>query len=186
MQVRAKSISRVRLFATLWTVACRAPLSMGFSRQEYWSGLPFLSPGDLPDPGMQTGSLMSPELASSLPLVPPGKPNICTDVHIYVHTEYIGMAQIELHYFFKSAAAKSLQSCPTLCNFMDCSLPGSSVHGISQAGILKWVAISFSRGSSRPRDWTCISCIDRRILDHWANQEARKSYEAPIIISVLD
>ena len=64
MQVRAKSISRVRLFATLWTVACRAPLSMGFSRQEYWSGLPFLSPGDLPDPGMQTGSLMSPELAS--------------------------------------------------------------------------------------------------------------------------
>ena len=139
MQVRAKSISRVRLFATLWTVASRAPLSMGFSRQEYWSGLPFLSPGDLPDPGMQTGSLMSPELASSLPLVPPGKPNICTDVHIYVHTEYIGMAQIELHYFFKSAAAKSLQSCPTLCDPIDGSPPGSPIPGILQARTVEWL-----------------------------------------------
>ena len=42
--------------ATPWTVACQAPLSMGFSRQEYWSGLPFLSPGDLPDPGIEPGS----------------------------------------------------------------------------------------------------------------------------------
>ena len=47
--------------------------------------------------------------------------------------------------------AKSLQSCLTLCNAMDCSPPGSSVHGILQARILEWVAISFSRGSSRPR-----------------------------------
>ena len=42
--------------ATPWTVACQAPLSMGFSRQEYWSGLPFPSPGDLPDPGIEPGS----------------------------------------------------------------------------------------------------------------------------------
>ena len=49
-----KSFSRVRLFATPWTVAYQASLSMGFSRQEYWSGLPFPSPGDLPDPGNQT------------------------------------------------------------------------------------------------------------------------------------
>ena len=48
----------------------------------------------------------------------------------------------------------SLYVCPTLCNPMDCSLPGSSVHGISQAKILEWVAVSFSRGSSEPRDWT--------------------------------
>ena len=48
---------------TLWTVACQAPLSMGFSRQEYWSGLPFLSPGDLPDPGIEPASLMSLALA---------------------------------------------------------------------------------------------------------------------------
>ena len=48
-----KSLSRVQLFATPWTVAHQAPLSMGFSRQEYWSGLPFPSQGDLPDPGIE-------------------------------------------------------------------------------------------------------------------------------------
>ena len=47
----------VQLFATPWTVACQAPLSMGFSRHEYWSGLPFLSPGDLPDSGIKSGFL---------------------------------------------------------------------------------------------------------------------------------
>ena len=50
--------------------------------------------------------------------------------------------------------AKSLQSCPVLCDLMDCSLPGSSVHGILQARILEWVAMLFTRGSSRPRDQT--------------------------------
>ena len=54
---------RVRLFVTPRTVACQAPLSMGFSRQEYWSGLPCLPPGDLPDPGIEATSLMSPALA---------------------------------------------------------------------------------------------------------------------------
>ena len=52
-----------------------------------------------------------------------------------------------------------VQSCLTLCNPMDCSPPGSSVHGIFQASILEWVAISFSKGSSWPRDQTCISCV---------------------------
>ena len=51
-RVKVKLLSHVRLFATPWTVACQAPLSMGFSRREYWSGLPFSSPGDLPDPGI--------------------------------------------------------------------------------------------------------------------------------------
>ena len=51
-----KWLSRVRLFATPWTVAYKAPLSMEFSRQEYWSGLPFPSPGDLPDPGIEPRS----------------------------------------------------------------------------------------------------------------------------------
>ena len=55
--------SRVLLFATQWTVAYQAPLSMGFSRQEYWSGLPCPPPGDLPDPGIEPMSLMSPALA---------------------------------------------------------------------------------------------------------------------------
>ena len=56
-------LSRVQLFAIPWTVALQAPLSMGFSRQEYWSGLPFLLPGDLSDPGIQPASLASPALA---------------------------------------------------------------------------------------------------------------------------
>ena len=53
---KVKLLSHVRLFATPWTVACQAPLSMGFSQQECWSGLPFPSPGDLPDPGIEPGS----------------------------------------------------------------------------------------------------------------------------------
>ena len=64
--------NRVQLFATLWTVACQAPLSMGFSRQEYWSGLPCPPPGDLPDPGIEPGSPAW--QADSLPIDPPGKP----------------------------------------------------------------------------------------------------------------
>ena len=56
MKVKVKSLSRVRLFATPWTVAYQAPQSMGFSRQEYWSGLPFPSPGDLLDPGIEPRS----------------------------------------------------------------------------------------------------------------------------------
>ena len=64
----------------------------------------------------------------------------------------------------------------TLCNPMSCSPPGSSVHEVSQVRILEWAAISFSRGSSWPRDRTlvsCISCIVRRILYHWATREAQ-------------
>ena len=70
-KVKVKSLSRVQLFATPWTVAYQAPLSMGFSRQEYWSGLPFPSPGDLPNPGIESGS---PALqADTLTSEPPGK-----------------------------------------------------------------------------------------------------------------
>ena len=69
-----KSLSHVLLFAKLWTVAYKAPLSMGFSRQEYWSGLPFPSPGDLPDPGIEP---RSPTLqADALTSEPPGKPSV--------------------------------------------------------------------------------------------------------------
>ena len=64
------------------------------------------------------------------------------------------------------------QSCPTFCDPMDCSLPGSFIHGLFQARELEWVAISFSRGSSWPKDLTCISCIGRQILYHWATREA--------------
>ena len=91
-KVKVKSLSRVQLFATPWTAAYQAPPSMGFSRQEYWSGVPF----------------------TSLPLSPAG------------------------------AAAKSLQSCPTLHDPIDGSPPGSPVPGILQARTLEWVAIAFS------------------------------------------
>ena len=67
-----RHFSHVQLFAASWTVTHQALQSMGFSRQEYWSGLPFPSPGDLPDPGTEPGS---PTLqAVSLPSEPPGKP----------------------------------------------------------------------------------------------------------------
>ena len=69
-----KSFSRVQLFATPWMVADQAPPSMEFSRQEYWSGLPFPSPGDLPNPGIEPGS---PELrADALLSEPPGNPTV--------------------------------------------------------------------------------------------------------------
>ena len=66
-----KSLSRVQLFATPWTVAHQAPPSMGFTRQEYWSGLPFLSPGNLPNPGIEPRSLTL--QADALTSEPPGK-----------------------------------------------------------------------------------------------------------------
>ena len=73
-KVKVKFLSHVWLFATPWTVAYQSPLSVGFSRQEYWNGLPFPSPGDLPNPGMEPGS---PALQTdALPSEPPRKPNV--------------------------------------------------------------------------------------------------------------
>ena len=114
VSVHAKLLSHVQFFATPWTVAHQALLSIGFSRQEYWSGLPFSSPEGLPNPGIEPVSFISPALANG---------------------------------FFTTAAAaaaKSLQSCPTLCNPIDSSPPGSPVPGILQARTLEWVTISFS------------------------------------------
>ena len=96
--------------AVPWSVAHQAPLSMEFSRQEYWSGLPCPPPRDLPDPGIKS-------VSSALS----GRCFI-TDA---------------------AAAAKSLQSCLTLCSSIDSSPPSSSVPGILQARILEWVAITF-------------------------------------------
>ena len=128
------------LFVTPWNAAHQAPLSTGFSRQEYWSGLPFLSPRDLPHPGIKPASPASPALQEdSLPAELPGN---CV---------------------FPAAAAKSLQSCPTLCNPIDGSPPGTPVPGILQARTLEWVAISFScvfsgppeKNKSRLPEWLC-------------------------------
>ena len=60
----------------------------------------------------------------------------------------------------------------TLCKRMDCRPPGSSVHAVFQARMLEWIGISFSRGPSPLRDWTCSSCMGRKILDYWATSEA--------------
>ena len=116
--------------ATPWAVAHQVPLSMEFSRQEYWSGLPFPPPGDLPDPGMEP--------------------------------RFPACRQIPYHL--------SHQGSP-----MDCDLPGFSAHGIFQARILEWGAISYCRRSSWPRDQTwvsCVSCIGRQSLYHWVTWEA--------------
>ena len=124
---------------TSWTVTRQAPLSVRFPRQEYWSGLPFPSPGDLPNPGIE---LMSPALAGRVfTTEPPGSPIQNMKVKVLV-----------------------AQSCLTLCDPMDYSLPGSSVHGILRARILEKVAILFSRESSQRRDQTQVSCIAGRFF----------------------
>ena len=80
------SLSCVRLFATPRTVVHQAPLSMEFSSQQYWSGLPFPSPGDLSDPGIEPGSPES--QADSLPSEPPGKLLGIESVFKYTHTDH--------------------------------------------------------------------------------------------------
>ena len=122
-------------FVTPWTVAHQASLLMGFPRQEYWSGLPCPSPQDLPVPGIKP---VSPDWQmDSLPLIQLGSP------------------------LYPTCVCVSARSFLTLCSPADCSLPGSSVVGIVQARILKWVAISYSSGSSHLRDWTLVSCVSK-------------------------
>ena len=99
MCVCAQPLSHVRLFAVLWTVACPVPLSMEFSRQEYWNGLPFPPLGDLPKPGTEPTSPASPALAG-------------------------GFFTTEPPVHFSSVT----QSCPTLCDPMNRSTPGLPVH----------------------------------------------------------
>ena len=100
------------------TVACQTPLSIGFSKQEYWSELPFPTPWNLPGPGIKPESLIS-----------------CIGRWI-------------LYHWRNERVCLVIQLCLTLCERIDCSLPDSSVHGILQAEILEWVAIPSSRGSS--------------------------------------
>ena len=234
-------LSRVRLFVTLWTVACQAPLSLRFSRQEYWSGLPCAPPEELPDPGIEPVYLMLPALSGVFfttsatweAFLMVWEPNFCswwndlkneesvslsggwgwgsvwedpfcpqelawiftsegsrvrahclTSIHSQFNTGNKGKGIFKPYVITKRKStcfgkwimkikiqlrepltfcsvcmlrAELLQSCLTLCDSMDCSPPGSSVHGILQVRILEWVAVRSSRGSSPPRDWTCIS-----------------------------
>ena len=89
-------------------------------------------------------------------------------------TEELSRVMILLSSSLACMHTRSLQSCPTLCGPMDYSLPGSSVRRILQARILEWVAILFSRGSSRPRDWTQVSCITGRFFTVGATSKAPK------------
>ena len=80
----------------------------------------------------------------------------CTNLGI-IQNHFITCLFIKANYS-ACMCAKLIQLCLTLCNPMDCSPPGSSVHGILQTRILEWVAMPSSRGSSWPRDWACVSC----------------------------
>ena len=89
-------LSRVRLFTTLWTVAHQTPLSMGLPRQEYWNGLPFPSPGHLPDPGIEPVSPASPALAGqSFTTEPPGK--LLTGAVVCIHCTVHLISRAHLH-----------------------------------------------------------------------------------------
>ena len=101
-------------------------------------------------------------------------------IHTYISTPFkIFFPHRSLHstvlysiYFIYAKWSEVTQTCLTLCDPMDSSLPGSFIHGIFQARVLEWVAISFSRESSQPRDWTWVSCIAGRRFTVWATREA--------------
>ena len=95
----------------------------------------------------------------------------------WLRINFMGIRELNLdpywiHITTRKSESEVTQSCPTLCNPTDCSLPGSSIHGILQARILEWVAVSFSRGSSRPRNRTHVSLIAGRRFNLWATREA--------------
>ena len=170
-----KYMQHQKMYIHIWV-----RLSMQFSRQEYWSGLPFPSPGDLPNLGIELGS---PALAGRFFTVWATR-----EAHVHIYSIPIYVLSVNwlfwylylCLYSYACMHAKSLRSCPTLCDPTVCSPSGSSVHGILQARILEWVAMPSSKGSSWPRDRTCISyasCIGRRVLYHaGATWEALYSY----------
>ena len=104
---------------------------------------------------------------------------------IYVCNIYNPGANTGQHFPLKMycvcTSAQSLSHVLLFWDPMDCSSPGSSVHGILQARILEWVAIFFSRGSSQPRDGKRVSCIGRRVLYHWATRENFAFWIAPCL-----
>ena len=155
--VRACVFSCVWLFVTPWTVVFQAPLSMGFSRQEYWSGLPF-SFHEIFQTQIELLSPVSPALAGRFfTTEPSGKPRWSTNPY---------------RCWKIKKKVRVTQSCPTLYISMDYSQLVSSVHGILQARILEWVASPSSRGSSPPRDRTLISYVSCGFFTSSATWEA--------------
>ena len=163
------------LFETPWTAAYQAPPSMGFSRQEYWSGVPLPSPHCSLDSSNPWYPYLAQGLCTSWLLILWGsaqsffskKPSLSIQCY---HTLPLNFSTV---YFFYShyphlrlscVQSKSLQSCPTLCNPMDCSLPGSCVYGKEYWSGLPCPPL---QESSRPKDQTqvsYISCIGRHFL----------------------
>jgi len=151
--------------------AHQAPPSLGFSRQEHWSGLPF------PPPEEKLGVLnynwvfhgmFCERMGSFIPSNTYGASSLLGMGDMIVSSSQdVGISW----WWWCSCSVVSL------CDPMDCSPPGSSVHGILQARILEWVAISSSGGSSPPRDWTCISCNCRWILYHWGSSNHKLECE---------
>ena len=138
-KVKVKLLNCVRLCATPETAAHQAPLSLGFSRQEHWSGLPFPSP--MHESEREVAQLC-PTLLTPWTAAYQAPPSMG-----FSRQEYWGglpLLSLENTPAAAAAAAKSLQSCPTLCDPIDNSPPGSPIPGIFQARTLEWVAISFS------------------------------------------
>ena len=103
---------------------------------------------------------------------------LCVCEHCEHWGSFILWPMISFRYMPRSGIAGSLkvevlvaQSCPTLCDPMECSPPGFSVHGILQVRVLEWITIPFSRGSSWPRNWTWVSHIADRFFTFWATRE---------------
>ena len=150
-KVKVKSLSHVRLFATPWAAAHQAPPSMGFSRQKYWSGVP------LPSPKRRLATWKLAFLKFVLEMIP----HFCCVLFVKSKSLCPGGGDL---------VAKS---CPTFAiSWTVAHPPRSSVHGISLARILEWVAISFSVGSSRPKDKTQVFCTAGRFFTDWATREA--------------
>ena len=134
-------LSRVRLIATLWTAAYQAPLSMGFSRQEYWSGVPLPSLLSGPAAAAAAKSLqLCLTLCDPVDGSPPGSP-----IPGILQVRTLEWVAISFSNAWKwKVKVKLLSKCPTLHDPMDYSLPGSSIHGMLQARVLEWGAIAFS------------------------------------------
>ena len=148
------SLSHVQLFATPWTGARQVSLSLGFPRQEYWGGLPFLSPGDLSAPGIEPVSHIA---------------GVFTD-------EALGVKNRSFSHI-RACMCLQAQLCLTLCDPMDCSPPGPTVPGILQARILKRVFMPSSRVLPNPEikpTSPAISCIAVVFFIHWATREAQE------------
>ena len=129
-----RHFSRFWLFATLWTVASQAPLSLGFSNKEHWSGLPCPPPGNLPNSRIQPVSLMFPALAGRFFTTSTTREaHVCISLSLslslslYIYI-YIYIKCVCVCVCVCVIAAKSLQLCPPLCDPIDISPPGSPIH----------------------------------------------------------